>query len=158
MGIISAYIVNKAGGLIFSHDQPSASAEVEATFSYPLGIVLEEVDRYLVVKFAENMGFKVSWNQNTPRSYIPLHACSWLLPDCYHGQTLNKKCLPDGRTAMMCLPPPPAIPLPSSSLVLGPPSTNASCCSACSTRKSQLPKKLAHTIVFSVSSGFMPFL
>ena len=44
--------------LIFSHDQPSASAEVEATFSYPLGIVLEEVDRYLVVKFAEKHGIQ----------------------------------------------------------------------------------------------------
>ncbi len=58
MGIISTYIVNKAGGLIFSHDQPSASAEVEATFSYPLSIVLEEVDRYLVVKFAEKHGIQ----------------------------------------------------------------------------------------------------
>ena len=58
MGIISTYIVNKAGGLIFSHDQPSATAEVEATFHYPLSIVLEEVDRYLVVKFGEKHGIQ----------------------------------------------------------------------------------------------------
>ena len=58
MGVISAYIVNKAGGLIFSHDQPSNSADVEATFQYPLSIVLEEVDRNLVVKFGEKLGIK----------------------------------------------------------------------------------------------------
>ena len=58
MGIISVYVVNKAGGLIFSHDQPSPSAEVEATFTYPLGIVLEEVDRNIVVKFGEIHGIQ----------------------------------------------------------------------------------------------------
>ena len=49
MGAISVYIVNKAGGLIFSHDQPSVSAEVEARFNYPIGMVLEEVDRNIFV-------------------------------------------------------------------------------------------------------------
>lgn len=58
MGIISVYIVSKAGGLIFSHDQPNPSAEVEATFSYPLGLVLEEVDRYVVVKYGERHGIQ----------------------------------------------------------------------------------------------------
>ena len=58
MGIISVYIVSKAGGLIFSHDQPSPSAEVEATFSYPLGLILEEVDRHVVVKYGENHGIQ----------------------------------------------------------------------------------------------------
>lgn len=58
MGVISAYIVNKAGGLIFSHDQPSGSADVEATFGYPLSIVLDEVDRNLVVKFGEQLGIQ----------------------------------------------------------------------------------------------------
>ena len=67
MGIISAYIVNKAGGLIFSHDQPNASAEVEAKFTYPLGIVLEEVDRYLVVKFGEKHG--IQGKQTTGAGY-----------------------------------------------------------------------------------------
>lgn len=58
MGIISVYIVSKAGGLIFSHDQPNPSAEVEATFSYPLGLVLEEVDKYVVVKYGERHGIQ----------------------------------------------------------------------------------------------------
>ena len=58
MGIISVYVVNKAGGLIFSHDQPSPNADVEATFSYPLGMVLEEVDRNIVVKFGEMHGIQ----------------------------------------------------------------------------------------------------
>lgn len=58
MGIISVYIVNKAGGLIFSHDQPSPKAEVEASFDYPLGMVLEEVDRNIVVKFGEKFGIQ----------------------------------------------------------------------------------------------------
>ena len=58
MGLISVYIVNKAGGLIFSHDQPNTTAEVEASFNYPLGMVLEEVDRNVVVKFGEKNGIK----------------------------------------------------------------------------------------------------
>ena len=58
MGIISVYVVNKAGGLIFSHDQPSPNAEVEATFSYPLDMVVEEVDRNIVVKFGEKHGIQ----------------------------------------------------------------------------------------------------
>ena len=58
MGIISVYIVSKAGGLIFSHDQPATSVDVEATFSYPLEFVLEEVDRYVVVKYGENHGIQ----------------------------------------------------------------------------------------------------
>ena len=57
-GIISVYIVSKAGGLIFSHDQPNPNAEVEATFSYPLGLVLEEVDRHVVVKYGERHGIQ----------------------------------------------------------------------------------------------------
>ena len=58
MSIISVYIVSKAGGLIFSHDQPNASAEVEATFDYPLRLVLEEVDRHVVVKYGEKHGIQ----------------------------------------------------------------------------------------------------
>lgn len=58
MGIISAYIVNKAGGLIFSHDLPNQSADIEATFKYPPSIVLEEVDRNIVVKFGEKHGIQ----------------------------------------------------------------------------------------------------
>jgi hypothetical protein len=68
MGVISAYIVNKAGGLIFSHDLPSSFAEVEASFEYPLSIVLEEVDRYLVVKFGEQNGIQGEgcWRYSNP--------------------------------------------------------------------------------------------
>ena len=58
MGLISVYIVNKAGGLIFSHDQPTTTAEVETSFNYPLGMVLEEVDRNVVVKFGEKLGIQ----------------------------------------------------------------------------------------------------
>ena len=48
------YIINKAGGLIFSHDQPIHSPEVEVSFAYPIGgLVLEEVDRNVMVKFGE---------------------------------------------------------------------------------------------------------
>ena len=50
--------MNKAGGLIFSHDQPSKASDVEVTFCYPLGVVLEEVDRNLVVKFGETQGIQ----------------------------------------------------------------------------------------------------
>ena len=60
MGITSVYIVSKAGGLIFSHDQPNPSAEVGATFNYPLGLVLEEVDRQVVVKYGEKHGIQGS--------------------------------------------------------------------------------------------------
>ena len=55
MGIISVYIISKAGGMIFSHDMPSQSREGEVEFQqYPVvGMLLEEVDRNLVVKFGE---------------------------------------------------------------------------------------------------------
>lgn len=86
MTIISVYIVSKAGGLIFSHDQPNTSAEVEATFSYPLGLVLEEVDRYVVVKYGEKHGIQVGF------SLISLN-----------GQPVTNRCLPDGTSAMKTL-------------------------------------------------------
>ena len=53
------YIINKARGLIFSHDQPIHSSEVEASFAYPIGgLVLEEVDRNVMVKFGEQQGIQ----------------------------------------------------------------------------------------------------
>ena len=62
MSVISAYIINKAGGLIFSHDQPIHSPEVEAIFTYPVGgLVLEEVDRNVMVKFGEQQGIQGWW-------------------------------------------------------------------------------------------------
>ncbi len=79
---VSVYVVNKAGGLIFSHDQSSPNAEVEATFSYPLDMVLEEVDRNIVVKFGEKHGIKGKLsgvvdlsNRHCPIS-IARHTCS----------------------------------------------------------------------------------
>ena len=55
MGIISIYIISKAGGLIFSHDMPHQSRELEVEFhQFPVeGLVLEEVDRNIMVKFGE---------------------------------------------------------------------------------------------------------
>ena len=55
MGIISVYIINKAGGLIFSHDVPSPTKEAEVEFlQHPVaGLTLEEVDRNVVVKYGE---------------------------------------------------------------------------------------------------------
>ena len=55
MGIISVYIISKAGGLIFSHDMPVPSREIEVEFlNYPVfGLVLEEIERNVMVKFGE---------------------------------------------------------------------------------------------------------
>ena len=79
MGIISVYIVSKAGGLIFSHDQPNPSAEVEATFSYPLGLVLEEVDRQVVVKYGEKHGIQGVDFHCVYHEYYLYTFVSWLL-------------------------------------------------------------------------------
>lgn len=55
MGIFSVYIISKAGGLIFSHDTSFSQGEGEVEFKqYPLsGMILEEVDRNIMVKFGE---------------------------------------------------------------------------------------------------------
>lgn len=55
MGIFSVYIISKAGGLIFSHDMPFQLGEGEIVVGeYPVsGLILEEVDRNLIVKFGE---------------------------------------------------------------------------------------------------------
>ncbi len=68
-------MVNKAGGLIFSHDQPSPKAEVETTFNYPLRMVLEEVDRNIVVKFGEQHGIqgKLSGVVNLSNCHCTIH-------------------------------------------------------------------------------------
>ena len=49
------YIINKAGGLIFSHDVPSPVKEAEVEFAqYPVtGLMLEEVDRNIMVRYGE---------------------------------------------------------------------------------------------------------
>lgn len=55
MGIFSVYIISKAGGLIFSHDTSYAQGEGEVEFKqHPVsGMILEEVDRNIMVKFGE---------------------------------------------------------------------------------------------------------
>ena len=55
MGIYSAYIISKAGGLIFSHDMSYPQGEGEVEYSrYPVqGLVLEEVDRNIMLKYGE---------------------------------------------------------------------------------------------------------
>ena len=49
------YIINKAGGLIFSHDVPSTVKEAEVEFAqHPVtGLTLEEVDRNVMVRYGE---------------------------------------------------------------------------------------------------------
>ena len=107
MGIISVYIVSKAGGLIFSHDQPNPSAEVEATFSYPLGLVLEEVDRQVVVKYGEKHGiqgerlFESFILLPNSRSYLRFSVGYSLI--ALNGQPVTNRCTPDGTTAMTLL-------------------------------------------------------
>lgn len=94
MGIISVYIVSKAGGLIFSHDQPNTTAEVEATSNYPLGLVLEEVDRHVVVKYGEKHGIQVGY------SLISLN-----------GEPVTNRCVPDGTPVMTLLTKPETYPV-----------------------------------------------
>lgn len=79
MSVISAYIINKAGGLIFSHDQPTHSPEVEAVFTYPVGgLVLEEVDRNVMVKFGELQGIQGNWRaEYLLVSVPPLYFLFW---------------------------------------------------------------------------------
>ena len=57
MAILSVFILNKAGGLIYHNDRYSAKNDVEKTFSYPLDIVLKEDDKLTVV-FGERDSIK----------------------------------------------------------------------------------------------------
>lgn len=58
MTIFNVYIVNKAGGLIYWHTHNSSTAEVEATFTYPLDITLEENNHSIYVKYGEKHGIE----------------------------------------------------------------------------------------------------
>jgi len=63
MTIFNVYIVNKAGGLIYWHTHNTSTAEVEATFTYPLEITLEENNHSIYVKYGEKHGIEgVVWN------------------------------------------------------------------------------------------------
>ena len=58
MTIFNVYIVSKAGGLIYWHTHNTSTAEVEATFTYPLDITLEENNHSIYVKYGEKHGIE----------------------------------------------------------------------------------------------------
>ncbi|KFM70104.1 Trafficking protein particle complex subunit 4, partial [Stegodyphus mimosarum] len=51
MAVVSVYIVSKAGGMIYQYDHNAVPIECEKTFSYPLDLVLENVNNRTVVTF-----------------------------------------------------------------------------------------------------------
>ncbi|XP_067131630.1 trafficking protein particle complex subunit 4 [Centruroides vittatus] len=59
MGIISVYVISKAGGLIYHYDHNLPKIEVEKTFSYPLEIVLEYQNKRVSVVYGQRDGIKV---------------------------------------------------------------------------------------------------
>ena len=58
MTIFSAYIINKAGGLIYQYDHNVSRPEIEKTFSFPLELTLKIFDDRIVVAFGERDGIK----------------------------------------------------------------------------------------------------
>ena len=58
MTIYSIFIINKAGGLIYQHENTSPKIEVEKTFSYPLELTLKIHDEKVVVAFGQRDGIK----------------------------------------------------------------------------------------------------
>ena len=58
MTILSVYVVNKAGGLIYQHDNVTPKVEVEKTLSYPLDVTLKIHDERLIVVFGQRDGIK----------------------------------------------------------------------------------------------------
>ena len=58
MTIFNVYIVSKAGGLIYWHTHNNSTAEVEATFTYPLDLTLEENNHSIYVKYGEKHGIE----------------------------------------------------------------------------------------------------
>lgn len=57
MKIYGVYIINRAGGLIFSRDS-SPKIEIEKTFSYPIDIKFKSYDEKVVVAFGQRDGIK----------------------------------------------------------------------------------------------------
>ena len=53
MAVLSVYIINKAGGLIYQYDHNCSRPEVEKTFGFPLEVVLKVHDDKVVVAFGE---------------------------------------------------------------------------------------------------------
>lgn len=58
MAVLSVYIINKAGGLIYQYDHNSSRPEIEKTFGYPLEVVLKVHDDKVVVAFGERDAIK----------------------------------------------------------------------------------------------------
>ena len=84
--IYSAYIINKAGGLIYQKEILNAENEVEVVLKYPLGLTLKEVDDKLMIAFGEKEGVKVGH-----------HIIS------INGETLVGKSMPTGVPALQYL-------------------------------------------------------
>ena len=59
MVVHSFYVVNRSGGLIFSHEHSIPKIELEKTFSYPLDFVLKQGQKGVVVEFGQRDGIKV---------------------------------------------------------------------------------------------------
>ncbi|XP_035204884.1 trafficking protein particle complex subunit 4-like [Stegodyphus dumicola] len=59
MAVVSVYIVSKAGGMIYQYDHNAVPIECEKTFSYPLDLVLENVNNRTVVTFGQMDNIKV---------------------------------------------------------------------------------------------------
>ncbi|XP_003388300.1 PREDICTED: trafficking protein particle complex subunit 4-like [Amphimedon queenslandica] len=104
MGIYSVYIISKAGGLIFSHDMSYPQGEGEVEYSrYPVqGLVLEEVDRNIMLKYGEV--------QNPEITGQPVIQVGYSLVSI-NGEPVVNKCLPDGRTALSVIDDPSSFPI-----------------------------------------------
>jgi hypothetical protein len=59
MVVHSFYLINRSGGLIFSHEHSIPKIELEKTFSYPLDFVLKPSQKGVVVEFGQRDGIKV---------------------------------------------------------------------------------------------------
>lgn len=59
MTIFSAYIINKAGGLIYQSDYANQRCELEKTFGFPLPLALKTADERLAVSFGQRDGIRV---------------------------------------------------------------------------------------------------
>ena len=58
MPIYGVYIINRAGGLIYQHDNNIPKVEVEKTFSYPLELTLKAYDEKIIVAFGQRDGIR----------------------------------------------------------------------------------------------------
>jgi len=81
--VVCVFIVSKAGGLIYHHENPNLpKVEVEKVFSFPLELVLEYQNKRIVVTFGQRDNIKV---------------CHTLL--AINGMNVTGRQLDDGRDA-----------------------------------------------------------